>query len=155
MLFLCARPDAMVVPVLRQLMVERYGVTIGAAHAFMWVNLVGAMVCVRFIKGWQHRLGDRGLLVAAAFVNGGLLAAMALPIGFGPTLALRALEGAADLRVYAVLLQPHRPARITIDARTPDGNGHNALRFRPLARRLLLRVPWASPPRVREERDSS
>lgn len=103
MLFLCALPDAMVVPVLRQLMVERYGVTIGAAHAFMWVNLVGAMVCVRFLKGRQHRLGDRGLLVAAAFLNGGLLAAMALPIGFGPTLALRALEGAADLIVYAIL----------------------------------------------------
>ena len=44
LLFLSALPDAMVVPVLHQLMVERYGVSAAAAHAFMCVNLLGALV---------------------------------------------------------------------------------------------------------------
>ncbi len=110
MLFACALPDAMVVPVLRQLLVERYGVSIGAAHAFMYVNLIGALFCVRFIRGWQRRFGDRELIFGAALLNGVLLAAMALPIGFAPTLALRGIEGAADLVVYAVLF--NRLARL-------------------------------------------
>ena len=44
LLLLSALPDAMVAPVLRQLLVDRYGVSDGAAHMFMSVNLLGALV---------------------------------------------------------------------------------------------------------------
>lgn len=103
MLFLSALPDAMVVPMLRQLMVDRYGVSIGAAHAFMAVNLVGALVVVGVVGRLRHRLGLATAVTAAAGLNAALLATMALPIGFRATLAVRCVEGAADLMVYALL----------------------------------------------------
>lgn len=103
MLFIGALPDAMVVPVLRQLTVERYGVGVGDAHAFMAVNLIGAILAAGLIGRMLRRWSERWVLCSAALVNGLLLWIMALPIGFVPTLALRAIEGGADLLVYAVL----------------------------------------------------
>lgn len=103
MLFICALPDAMVVPVLRELMVDRYGVSIGAAHAFMSVNLLGALGAIGCVVALRRRGGTERAVVAAALLNGVLLAVMAMPIGFVATLAVRCAEGAADLIVYAVL----------------------------------------------------
>ncbi len=103
LLLLSALPDAMVAPVLRQLLVDRYGVSDGAAHMFMSVNLLGALVGAGFAGMARRRLGLRWAIILAAGVNAILLAVMALPIGFVATLSLRMVEGAADLIVYAVL----------------------------------------------------
>jgi hypothetical protein len=46
LLGIAAIPDAMVVPVLHDLTVERFGVSEGAAHAFMAVNFIGALLVV-------------------------------------------------------------------------------------------------------------
>ncbi len=103
LLFLSALPDAMVVPVLRQLLVERYGVSVGAAHAFMSVNLIGALAGIGLVVFIRRRCNLVNSITIAALANASLLAMMAVPIGFVPTLVLRCIEGAADLTVYAVL----------------------------------------------------
>ena len=103
LLFLSALPDAMVVPVLRQLIVERYGVSVGAAHAFMSVNLIGALAGIGLAGFIRRRCNLVNAITIAALANAALLAMMAVPIGFVPTLVLRCVEGAADLTVYAVL----------------------------------------------------
>lgn len=103
LLFLSALPDAMVVPVLRQLIVDRYEVSVGAAHAFMWVNLLGAIAVVGWVELAIRKLGTRNAVVIAALTNGGLLMLLAAPIGFIPMLAVRAVEGGADVAVYASL----------------------------------------------------
>ncbi len=103
LLFLSALPDAMVVPVLRQLFVERYGVSVGAAHAFMSVNLIGALAAIGLAGFIRRRCNLVNSITIAALANASLLAMMAVPIGFVPTLVLRCIEGAADLTVYAVL----------------------------------------------------
>ncbi|MCH8316708.1 MAG: MFS transporter [Planctomycetes bacterium] len=103
LLFLSALPDAMVVPVLRELLVERYDVSVGAAHAFMSVNLIGALAGIGLAGFIRRRCNLVNSITIAALANASLLAMMAVPIGFVPTLVLRCIEGAADLTVYAVL----------------------------------------------------
>ncbi|MEE2896318.1 MAG: hypothetical protein VX726_11330 [Planctomycetota bacterium] len=103
LLVLTALPDAMVVPILEEILVQRYDVGPGIAHAFLAVNLVGGL-CALPILGW---VAGRGRPVAAvsvaAAVDAALLAAMWLPIGFWPTIVLRAMEGVADVVVFAVI----------------------------------------------------
>jgi len=103
LLFISALPDAMVVPVLHDLMVQRHDVSPAAAHAFMCVNLVGALAIVGAIGRIRRSCGDGAVIVGAATINALLLAVMALPIGFTATLLVRFAEGAADLLVYGFL----------------------------------------------------
>ena len=103
LLVLTALPDAMVVPILEEILVKRYGVGPGPAHAFLAVNLLGGL-CALPILGWTARRGRPVMAVAvAAAVDAALLASMWLPIGFTATIALRALEGVADVVVFAVI----------------------------------------------------
>lgn len=103
MLFVSALPDAMVVPVLKQLLVDRYGVSVGAAHAFMCVNLVGALAAIALVGFIRRKCNLANTILIAAILNAALLGIMAYPIGFIPTLFLRCAEGAVDLIVYAVI----------------------------------------------------
>jgi len=103
LLVLTALPDAMVVPLLEELLVARYGVGPGAAHAFLSVNLIGGLCAVPLL-GFAARRRRPILAVAiASTADAALLGAMWLPIGFAPTIVLRALEGAADVMVFAVV----------------------------------------------------
>ena len=103
LLVLTALPDAMVVPLLKELLVGRYDVGPGDAHAFLSINLVGALCAVPLL-GFAARRGRPVLAIGiAAIVDALLLAAMWLPIGFGPTILLRLFEGAADVVVFAVV----------------------------------------------------
>ncbi len=103
LLVLTALPDAMVVPLLEELLVARYGVGPGAAHAFLSVNLIGGLCAVPLL-GLAARWRRPILAVAIASVaDAALLGAMWLPIGFAPTILLRAVEGAADVMVFAVV----------------------------------------------------
>ena len=103
LLVLTALPDAMVVPILEELMVERYGVDPGPAHAFISINLLGGLCALPLLRTTM-RIGRPVLAVAiAAIVDGLLLAAMWLPIGFWPTIVLRGVEGVADVVVFAVV----------------------------------------------------
>ncbi len=103
LLVLTALPDAMVVPLLEELLVDRYDVGPGAAHAFLSVNLIGGLCAVPLL-GLAARWRRPILAVAmASIADAGLLAAMWMPIGFAPTIALRAMEGVADVMVFAVV----------------------------------------------------
>ena len=103
LLVLTALPDAMVVPILEEILVERYDVGPGIAHAFLAVNLIGGL-CAIPILGWTATRGRPIMAVGvAAAVDAALLTAMWLPIGFGPTIVLRAMEGVADVIVFAVI----------------------------------------------------
>ena len=103
LLVLTALPDAMVVPILEEILVERYDVGRGIAHAFLAVNLIGGL-CAIPILGWTSTRGRPIMaVVVAAAVDAALLTAMWLPIGFGPTIVLRAMEGVADVIVFAVI----------------------------------------------------
>lgn len=103
LLLIAGLPDAAVVPVLRGLTVERYGMTESAAHLFMSASLVGATLVAGFASRLRRRFGLRSVLCVSAALNAILLALLALPVGAAWTLGLRVLEGGADLMVYAVL----------------------------------------------------
>lgn len=103
MLFVSALPDAMVVPLLNELFVQRYGVSAAAAHWFMSVNLLGAVCAIPLLLLIRRRLAPATGLLLAAMANALWLAVMYLPIGFLPTVGTRFFEGMADLIVFAVL----------------------------------------------------
>lgn len=119
LLALTALPDAMVVPLLEELLVGRYGVGPAAAHAFLSVNLLGGLCAVPLL-GYAARRGRPIVAISlAAVVDAALLAAMWLPIGFEATIVLRAMEGAADVVVFAVVfdLVGHLGRRRTVGLR--------------------------------------
>lgn len=103
LIFIGSLPDAMTPPLLRQLMVERFGVSVSAAHAFASVGLVGGLLAVPLLATLRRRFNPVTIVIAAALANALLLAALALPIGLAACLVLRGLEGAADLCALAVL----------------------------------------------------
>lgn len=103
MLFLGALPDGTIAPLLHDLFVERYGVSAAAAHWFMAVNLIGALLALPLLARLRRVLPPSAMLAAAAALSALFLAAMALPIGFGWSLVLRIAEGAVDLAMLAIL----------------------------------------------------
>lgn len=103
MIYVASLPDAMLPPVLRDLLVSRYSVTPAAAHWFMAINLVGAMAAVPILAMLRGRASPALLIGVGALCNGALLLGLALPIGFGWSVSVRFLEGAADMVVLAVL----------------------------------------------------
>ncbi len=103
LLFVSALPDTMVVPLLNELFVGRYGVNSAVAHGFMSVNLVGAVCAIPLLIALRRRLAPGVVLILAALASAPLLAVMYLPIGFAATIGVRFVEGAADLIVFAVL----------------------------------------------------
>jgi MFS family permease len=111
LILLSALPDAMVVPVLRDLLVERYGATADQAQAFLAVNLLGAGLAVPLVRRLRSRFPAWSIAAAGAMADGWLLAMMWLPIGFPATLALRCAEGVADVMTFAALFQLLGPTR--------------------------------------------
>ncbi len=105
LILLSALPDAMVVPVLRDLLVERYGATAEASQAFLAVNLLGAGLAIPLVRWLRRRWPAWSVAAAGAMADASLLALMWLPIGFGPTLVVRCLEGVADVATFAALFQ--------------------------------------------------
>ncbi len=102
LLGIAAIPDAMVVPVLHDLTVERFGVSEGAAHAFMAVNFVGALLVVGLLALLNRRIPTSGLLLIASAASCGLMAAMASVDSWWLLLGMRCLEGGADLIMLSI-----------------------------------------------------
>ncbi len=105
LLFLSALPDAMVVPVLKDVLVDRYGVSRATAQAFLMVNLLGALLAVPIVGWIRARLGVAVTVALACVIDGGLLSVLSLPLGWEATLAVRVLEGIPDAIVFGVLFQ--------------------------------------------------
>ena len=116
-------PVTAVVPVLKPLIADRYGVRDLAASTFMSLNMLGALAGAP-LAGW---LSDRRgwtlrLLVPAAFADAALWAAMSSTPPFWVLSILRFLEGAAHIAVLSLLL-----------AVASRGAGHGARRMRTAA----------------------
>ena len=105
LIFLSALPDALVVPVLKDLFADRYGVSTSQAQLFLAVNLLGALLAIPLVKYMRQRMSGWAVVSSTALVDGILLAIMWLPIGFTGTLALRTIEGAVDVATFAALFQ--------------------------------------------------
>ena len=102
LLGIAAIPDAMVVPVLHDLTVERFGVGEGVAHAFMAVNFVGALLVVGLLALLNRRIPTSGLLLIAAASSCVLMVGMATVESWWVLLGLRCLEGGADLIMLSI-----------------------------------------------------
>ena len=105
LILLSALPDAMLVPVLRDLFVERYGVSAAEAQAFLAVNLLGAGLAIPLVRGLRRRWPAWVVAAVGAVADASLLGLMWLPIGFVPTLVARGVEGIADVATFAALFQ--------------------------------------------------
>ncbi|MEY4534518.1 MAG: hypothetical protein RLZZ246_836, partial [Planctomycetota bacterium] len=105
LIFLSALPDAMVVPVLKDLMVDRYGVTRTQAQAFLLVNLIGAALAVALMPRLQRGVTPLRLLVIASVADTVLLSAPWFPLGWSGTMVVRTLEGVPDAITFGLLLQ--------------------------------------------------
>ncbi|MEY4842083.1 MAG: hypothetical protein RJA12_807, partial [Planctomycetota bacterium] len=95
----------MLVPVLRDLLVERYGASAEAAQAFLAVNLLGAGLAVPLVRWLRRRWPAWTVAAVGAIADAALLGLMWLPIGFKATLAVRCIEGVADVATFAALFQ--------------------------------------------------
>ncbi len=102
LLGLAAIPDAMVVPVLKDLTVDRFGVSEGTAHYFMAINMLGAVFAIGALAVLKRRFSSSVLFVAAALISAALMACMAVTHSWAAFLALRCLEGGADLLLLAI-----------------------------------------------------
>jgi len=103
LILLSAIPDTMAAPVVKELLVDRYGAPAPSAQIFNGINLLGALAAVPLLWAARRTWGSRSVLIVASLVDGALLAVMALPLGIAWTLALRCLEGVTDVLVFAAL----------------------------------------------------
>ena len=101
---LAAIPDAMVVPVLYDLTVERFGVSDGVAHYFMAINLLGAVLAIIALATIKRRLSSSVLFISAAVMSAVLMALMAITTSWWLFLAFRCLEGGSDLLLLSIPL---------------------------------------------------
>ena len=102
LLGLAAIPDAMVVPVLHDLTVVRFGVSEGVAHYFMAINLLGALLAIALLAVLKRRFSSSVLFLSAAIVSAVLMSCMALTDSWGLFLTFRCLEGGADLLLLSI-----------------------------------------------------
>jgi len=103
LILLSAMPDTMAAPVVKELFMDRYGASPQLAQMFNGINLFGALAALPLL--WIVRRKDRSvsLVVWGSIADAILLGAMALPLGLGWTLVVRALEGVTDVIVFAAL----------------------------------------------------
>lgn len=107
--FLCMLPVTMLVPVLRELLVERFHASTFATHVFMSVNMVGGLLIAPVGAWLADRAGRRRtVLLVALLCDGALLALMGWLSAHAPTLKVlmpvRFLEGGAHLVAISTLM---------------------------------------------------
>lgn len=116
--FLTILPVTLVVPVLKGLVQDRFGVGDLATSLFMAVNMAGAIVAAPLAGLASDRLGRRKLLVIVGLLcDALLLAALALAPSYGSLMTLRLVEGAAHALALSVVLA------LAADAARATGSG--------------------------------
>ncbi|HMN96758.1 MAG TPA: MFS transporter [Phycisphaerales bacterium] len=104
LLFAACLPDAMLPPVLKALVIDRLGATAPQAHWFMSINLLGALGAIPLLAALRRRSAPALQVAVAAAANALLLLGISFSTSFAAAMALRALEGVADMIAFAVLL---------------------------------------------------
>jgi MFS family permease len=94
----------MVSALLRALSVDRFGITEGAAHALLAAGLVGGLLVVPGLRVLRRRVSMPVGVAVSSLANALLLPLLAWAPSFGTLIALRVLEGAADLVTLVLLL---------------------------------------------------
>lgn len=98
-------PVTLPVPILRELVGERFAVSELATSLFMSINMVGAAIAAPLAGAIADRLGRRRALVLAALVvDAACFVAMTRDVSFGAFMALRFLEGCAHIFSLSLLL---------------------------------------------------
>jgi MFS family permease len=103
--FLLMLPETLPVPVLRALVLERFGVTDALTTLFMSANQVGALLAVPLVGGAVRRFGRRReLTLAAVLLDAVLMQALAHPHDYATFLGLRVVEGALHITALTLLM---------------------------------------------------
>ena len=103
--FLLMLPETLPVPVLRGLVVERFGIRDGLAALFMAANMVGALLAAPLVALRVERTGRRRTLAwTLLLLDAALMQAMAHPRDYGSFLLLRTLEGAVHIGALTLLM---------------------------------------------------
>ena len=98
-------PVTVPVPVLRELVQDRYAVSELLTSLFMSINMVGALFAAPLAGALLDRWGrPRALIVTALVADGIGFFALTMPISFPVFLAVRFAEGCAHIAALSVLL---------------------------------------------------
>ena len=104
-LFLTMLPVTMIVPVLKELLMDRFAASTFTAHLFMSLNLLGGIAALPVLAVLSDRRGRRKPIVAIALLlDALLLAAMAWLPSLPLMLAARFFEGAAHMLALTTLM---------------------------------------------------
>jgi MFS family permease len=105
MALLMLLPVTLPVPVLRELVAERFGVSELLTSAFMSINMVGAVLAAPLAGALADRFGRRPLLISAALALDALcFLGLTRDVAFPVFLAIRFVEGAAHIFALSLLL---------------------------------------------------
>jgi len=111
-------PVTLPVPVLRELVQERFGVSDLLTSFFMSINMVGAFLAAPFAGALADRFGQRPRWIAVALlVDAGCFLALTADVPFPLFMAVRFLEGCAHIFALSMLLG------LAASARPPEQRG--------------------------------
>lgn len=98
-------PVTLPVPVLRELVLERFSVSELATSTFMSINMVGAILAAPVAGALSDRFGRRRpLVVGALLVDAACFLALTLPLSFPVFMAIRFVEGCAHIFALSLVL---------------------------------------------------
>ena len=105
MALLMLLPVTLPVPVLRELVADRFGVSQLLTSLFMSINMVGAVLAAPFAGALADRFGRRPLLIAGALALDALcFLGLTRDVPFALFLAIRFVEGGAHIFALSLLL---------------------------------------------------
>jgi MFS family permease len=102
--FLIMMPVTMLVPVLKELLSDRLGASNFITHAFMSVNMIGALIAAPAIGRLSDRCGRKRIVIFGAALNAVLLWAMGRTTDVTLMLVLRGIEGMSHIAVLTTLM---------------------------------------------------
>ncbi len=98
-------PVTLPVPVLRELVLERFSVSELWTSAFMSINMVGAILAAPVAGALSDRFGRRRpLVIAALLVDAMCFLGLTLPVSFSAFMAIRFVEGCAHIFALSLIL---------------------------------------------------
>ncbi len=111
-------PVTLLVPVLKELLADRFSASTFWTHSFMSVNMIGAIAVLPLFASVADRTGSRRRLIGMALLLEALLfLAMSRAPSLAVILGLRALEGAAHMLALSTLMA------VAADAAAPSARG--------------------------------